>query len=161
MGKSMKIIKLTMGHETMVDDEDFEYLNQWKWHVLCGKGKIYAASTIKINNKQTTIYLHQMILRPMPGYETDHLDSNGLNNCRGNLRYATHTQNNRNRKKRKSTTSIYKGVCWHRKKMEWRSEIRLNGTKKWLGAFYNEVDAALAYDRKAKELFGEFARTNF
>lgn len=167
----MKRILLTQGKFALVDNEDFKWLNQWKWHARFNKFNWYVARSVyrsvytsrgrkkRINNK--CIYMHRLILglEDNDNNEPDHKDGNGLNNQRFNLRRCSHQQNTQNKKKRINKTSRYKGVCKSHKK--WCASIRNNNNLIHLGYFRNEVVAAKVYDQKAKELFGEFARTNF
>src|SRR5690606_29091416 len=90
----------------------------------------------------------------------DHKDGNGLNNVRSNLRKATLAENNRNVRKQYGTTSRFKGVCWHLRMSKWVARIHYNGTAYYLGSFDDEREAARVYDDWARQLHGEFARTN-
>jgi len=137
----MKEIKLTQGKVALVDDEDFEYLNQYKWYASQGYAK-----------RRGNIMIHQQL----GFYEGDHLDGNGLNNQKYNLRFCTSAQNNMNRQKRNNCKSKYKGVSRQKHGIKWIAYI--NG--KYIGSYDIEEQAALAYNHKAKELFGEFARLN-
>lgn len=163
----MKIIPLTQGKSVLVSDEDFEYLNQWKW---CVSHYGYAVrSCRRPNGKKGILWMHRalmerMLNEPIPdGYQVDHIDSNSLNNQRGNLRLATKSQNqmNRQNKKRAGNTSRFKGVCYARRERVWRAETKLKGKRINIGSFDSEEDAARAYDAVARELFGEYARLNF
>ena len=91
----------------------------------------------------------------------DHKDRNSLNNHISNLRWCSKRQNNQNRSKRKNTTSVYKGICFDKSKKKWCAQIKHNAQLIHLGCFSDETDAGRAYDRKAKELFREFAHLNF
>ena len=91
----------------------------------------------------------------------DHKNRNSLNNHISNLRWCTRKENNQNRSKQKNTTSVYKGVCFHKKANKWTAQIKHNGQKIHLGLFTDESEAARAYDRKASELFGVFSHLNF
>ncbi len=99
------------------------------------------------------------LMNPTPGLRVDHIDGNKLNCRRANLRTCTHAENIRNRKKHKNGSSRFKGV--HNDGVRWRARIKLNGKAKSLGTYRTEIEAALAYDRAAREMFGEFARPNF
>jgi len=149
-----KSIPLTQGKMALVDDEDFDKLNQYKW---CFDGQ-YAQS--KIGNKTTR--MHRVIF---DSPQVDHVDGDGLNNQRSNLRACNHTQNQMNSVKRKSLSiklsSKYKGVSWHKQTEKWRARIQTSQGCLYLGLFEVEEDAARAYDEAAKENFGEFARLNF
>jgi hypothetical protein len=103
------------------------------------------------------IRMHQQILG-ITGI--DHINGNGLDNRRCNLRSATNSQNQANRRKQKNTSSIYKGVTWNKHAKKWLSQVKFNYEGIYLGLFISEIDAAIAYNAKAKELFGEYARIN-
>lgn len=155
----MKEIKLSQHgknrglYVALVDDDDFDYLNQFKWQVQANKYGLYA----KRHMNGLTIRMHWDI---MGGKLIDHIDGNGLNNQRNNLRFCTHSQNAMNKKSDKNTTSKYKGVCWYKTRSVWVGQIGINGKSTCLGYFTDEIEAAKAYDREAKILFGEFARLN-
>lgn len=157
----MREIKLTQGKVAIVDDEDFDRLNKFKWYTIKRQNIYYAERAIWVAGKSKKHIMHQMILEPRPGYETDHIDGNGLNNQKENLRYATHQQNISNQRKHSRTSSRFKGVCWHKKAKKWMAHITKDGIFLYLGLFMGEIDAALVYDKAAKIYFGEFARTNF
>lgn len=162
-GAKMKEIKLTQGKVALVDDEDFEELNRFKWQAHKSGKTFYAARRMVDEGKRKFLTMHQSILNPIVGFKTDHKDGNGLHNWRSNLRYATHSQNVANAPKRKGAISIFKGVSPLPTYINarWVAYIRVNGEGKYLGCFANETDAAVAYDKAAREFFGEFARTNF
>ncbi len=155
---TMKRISLTQGKFALVDDEDFERINQYKWYAGKNKRTYYAGRHFC---SRTTIRMHRVIMNAPKGMEVDHRDGNGLNNCKGNLRFCTQSQNQQNQQALQGGTSLYKGVSSHTKDKKWRACITLNSKTYYLGNFYNEIKAALAYDEKAKELFGEFAYLNF
>lgn len=153
----MKEIKLTQGKTTLVDDEDYDRLNQHKWHYHCG----YASRSITINKKKTTWRMHWDIIgRPNDGFEIDHIDCNRLNNSKTNLRMATRQQNVANSGLRKTNTSGYKGVSWYKRYNKWLAQIYYNGHRVNLGYFNNKVDAAKAHDNAAIKLFKNFAKLN-
>lgn len=155
----MKEISLTQGKVALVDDGDFDWLNHYTWHALKTGYTFYASTSIFWNGKHKNVYMHRLLLDIPSGFDTDHRDSDGLNNTRANLRVASRSLNNANSRKRKGTTSKYKGVSWKSDKGKWRAQIRLN---RWfyLGCFVNEIEAALAYNKAALEHFGEFAKLN-
>lgn len=165
---NVREIPLTQGKVAIVDAEDCEWLNQWKWYAHRedrGKGDLYISyavrTTKKADGRRTTVSMHREILRLNPGESgVDHIDHDGLNNTKVNLRLCTQSQNNANGRKRKGA-SRYKGVNWRKRGRKWRSEIRLNYKSYYLGLFVDEIEAACAYDAKAKELFGEYAKLNF
>ncbi len=158
---NMKEIPLTQGQFALVDDEDFELISQYNWYANKRDATFYAATSIKKGGKWTTLQMHRLVMDAQKGQEIDHRNGNGLYNCRTNLRFCTRSQNNQNRKPQGNGSSKYKGVSWCKSSNEWKAEIKSNYKCIWLGRFKNEIDAAKCYDKKAKELFGEFARTNF
>jgi len=160
----MKKIPLTKNLFALVDDGDFEYLNQWKWHAQPNSNTFYAARTKIVRNndaiERPTILMHREILRPKAGKFTDHVDGNGLDNCRDNLRECSRSENARNKGKQANAFSKYKGVSWHMRQKKWNARITVNGKTISLGSFENEKDAALAYDKAAKTLHGVFCQLN-
>ena len=161
----MKEIILTQGMVSLVDDIDYDFLNQFKWSARkAHTGDFYAIrNSLSENGKRHTIYMSRQIL----GLEikdirqTDHINQNTLDNRRGNVRICTHQQNNRNRKSFSNTTSQFKGVHWEKQRGKWRAQITMNGKHKHLGYFDFEIDAAEAYNVVAEKCFGEFACLNF
>lgn len=150
-----KLIPLTQEQFSIVDNADFDWLSQWKWHYVAKDGSQYASRTSQ------GIKMHRVILNAPTGIYVDHIDGNGLNNQRSNLRFATPQQNMHNQRpqQRENKTSPYKGVALNYKK--WRAHIRVNGKLIVIGRFDFELDAARAYDAAARQFFGEFARPNF
>lgn len=157
----MKEIKLTKGQVALVDDSDFEYLNQWKWCARKHRNTFYAQRSLpRVNGKQETVQMHRFILGLTdPKVLTDHKDWNGLNNQRSNLRVATVSQNNANKKPK--GTSKYMGVSLLSRDNVWVANLYKNGKHYWLGRYNTEKEAALAYDEAAKKYHGEFANINF
>jgi hypothetical protein len=159
----MKYIELSQGQRAKVDDGDFDWLNQWKWCAEWNREtrSFYAVrKSDLVDGKRHHVCMHRLVLGCLPGRLTDHKDHDTLNNQRYNLRIATNAQNQHNQKARKGS-SIYKGVTWHKRDERWAAGIVCDMKRHSLGYFTNERDAALAYDAKARELFGEFACTNF
>ena len=157
----MKEIKLTQNKVALVDDEDFEYLNQFKWYVLKRPYTYYAARSIRLTNgKQTLILMHRVILNVPKGMETDHINHEGLDNRRINIRICTKNENCMNRNSYKNRSSRFRGVYWDKNCKKWRAQIGYKKKNYHLGLFLSENEAALSYDNKAIELFGEFANLN-
>lgn len=152
----MKEIRLTQGKTALVDDEDYVYLSQWKWHYSHG----YAIRAEIVNNKQIKIYMHRFVMSAPKNVEIDHVNQNKLDNCKNNLRLATRKQNTFNVGKKSNNTSGYKGVSFQKNANKWAAYIEVDGRKVHLGLFYNPIEAAYAYDDAAKKHFGEFAATN-
>ncbi len=159
----MKIINLTQNKVTLVDDADYNWLNQWKWCTIKTKRGFYAVRGFTVcKNKQILIYMHRQILGLKYGdkKQGDHQDHSTLNNQRCNLRICTSQENTFNSRGRQNSFSQFKGVCWHSSNKKWIASIRLNKKLKHLGYFDSEKDAAEAYDKAAKKYHKEFACLN-
>ena len=152
---SIRYIALTKGMFATVDAADYEWLSRCKWHVS-GRATVYAAS----NWQGKRVYMHRLLMNPPPGYVVDHIDGNGLNNRRTNLRICTQMQNQWNRRATKGT-SVFKGVSYNKEMHKWEAAIIVDKKKYPCGFFDDEIEAALACDRKAWELCGPYARLNF
>jgi hypothetical protein len=157
----MKLIPLTKGFFTQVDDVDFEELKKYKWHAKRDRRNIYACRISLRSEGHKTIRMHRQILNCTQKQEGDHIDHNGLNNQRGNLRIATHSQNLQNNTGRGS--SKFLGVSREQtgNYVRFRALIQHNKISICVGSFKTEIEAAKAYDKKAIELHGEFANLNF
>ena len=151
----MKYIQLGRSpKKAVVDDDDYELLNQYKWH--CNPDG-YAVRNVWNSRKCKTISMHRFIINTPDGMLTDHINHDRLDNRRSNLRVCSLSQNHINLRNTINRTSGKRGVSWDKKSRKWRAQIELSGTKYHLG-FYDEIDEAhQIYLNKAKELFGEFA----
>ena len=160
----MKRIPLTQGQFALVDDEDYEKLSQYKWHARWNKtsNTFYAdRHTRKSDGRRTKIQMHREIMDASPGLDVDHIDHNGLNNTKSNLRLITHRQNSYGNIRHKRGSSRFKGVNWDKQHQQWRAQIYVNKRKVNLGTFNSEIDAACAYDAAAAKHFGEYGTYNF
>ena len=156
----MMKIKLNNGDIALVDKEDYEKLNKWKWKVN-NHGYVCRSAHPPGSRKTINIYMHRFIINPPDGLVVDHVNRNPLDNRRCNLRLATRSQNQGNRKMQKNNKSGYHGVNYSKMMGKWRAEIKTYDKRRHLGFYGNIEDAAKAYDDAAIEYFGEFARLNF
>jgi hypothetical protein len=153
-GASMtKSIPLTHGKFALIDDEDFEKLNQYKWRFHGG----YAVTKIS----GVTTYMQWVVFGRKQGFQVDHISRDTLDNRKSNLRHATKAQNGINRGANKNNTSGFKGVSWNKSKNKWDSQIAISGKHVLIGRFTKPEEAARAYDEAALKYFGEFAYLNF
>lgn len=170
----MKVIPLTQGKHTRVDDADYAALSQFKWNASQRKMTWYAVRNEPygpvIDNrgrrKNYKVLMHRQILGLGRGERGDHRNNDGLDNQRHNLRRCTAQQNGFNRQKSRGCSSRFKGVCWCKQHEQWVSYIGDSNKnpkirRRHLGLFDSEVAAARAYDSAANELFGQFAYLNF
>lgn len=157
------LIPLTQGYYAIVDKDDYEMLSKFKWRVKPSKsGVVYAFRRQYINGgkgKTTPIRMHRFIMNADDGQMVDHINGNGLDNRKSNLRFCCNQENAANRKKAHGT-SKYKGVNWHKAAKSWVAQATLNDKKIHLGYYKTEEEAALAYNKGAVIVFGEFARLN-
>lgn len=153
----MKKIQLTQKQVALVDDSDYDYLNQWNWFALKDKKSFYAARTIRIGKTFKKILMHRLIMSPPDNKQIDHINGNKLDNRRSNLRICSINENRYNQGPLKSNTSGYKGVSWHIHSKKWIARITVNGNRKFLGYFANKKDAGHAYNKAAIRYHKEFA----
>ena len=158
----MKKIKLTQGKDALVEDEDFERLNKFKWRAKFDGYNWYAYRNNRKGLKNSPIAMHREILNLSmgDGKYIDHINHYGLDNRKSNLRVCTHAEN-LYRQRSRIGSSRYKGVSWNKQSKKWTAYIAKNGLQKHLGYFKDEMIAALIYDLNAIKYFGEFASTNF
>ena len=153
----MKQIELTQGKFAIVDDEDFEEVNQYNWYFAQG----YAVRNVKVSGKQKTQLMHRIVTNCPADMDVDHANHDKLDNQKVNLRVCSRSENNQNQQTRTySKSSVYKGVIFNKHANKWMARIMLNYKHKFLGYFANEIDAAIAYNVAAIEMFGEFALLN-
>lgn len=161
---SVAYVPLTMGYEAIIDAEDVEWVQRDNWRASierradCSLRTVYALRTDRSNGIKRTLALHREILKPPPGLQVDHINGNGLDNRRANLRIATPAQNARNARMRRNNTSGFKGVRLHKPSGKWVAEIKVNNTTKSLGAYEAAAEAHAAYARASAELHQEFGR---
>lgn len=156
----VKIIPLARdrGFALVDDGEDFELVRPYNWRIYVAPMTCYAHTYIGVGRARTFVRMHVLITgkRGM-----DHIDGNGLNNQRSNLREATSAQQKQNRRKSAGKSSQFKGVSWSTTKGYWVAHITGANRPRHIGVFTDEIEAARAYDMEARKAFGAFARTNF
>ena len=159
----MKQIELTKDEFALFDDEDFVTVSQHRWYLRSDGIRKYAAARVIREHRRTTIEMHRLVLGLNIGQKimVDHIDGNGLNNQKTNLRLANDSQNQMNQRPRRGCTSEYKGVSRCSETGMWRSKIVVARKQIYLGRYKDERKAAQAYDEAAERLFGQFARLNF
>jgi len=166
-------LKLTQNKEALIDEEDYENLSKFKWHARKGKtnntwyaGRSFKKFKSKSRGGYRILLMHREILQPKKWEVVDHKNGNGLDNRRSNIRICTIQQNLRNAKAYAGSTSKYRGVSWHKDSTlknggKWCARITLGPKRtKRLGLFKTEIEAAKAYDKAAKQIFGEYAKFN-
>ena len=155
----MREVDLTRDRVAFVDDVDHADVVQFKWyaHRVRDTDLWYAYRAVGPRGGQVTVSMHGYLT----GFsKTDHIDGDGLNNQRINMREATHAENMRNVGLSRGNTSGFKGVVWHKQAQRWYAQISVDSRSRALGLHDTPEDAALAYDRAAVEFHGEFAKTN-
>lgn len=154
----MKQIPLTQGLVALVDEEDYDrVMAAGKWYARRGGSTFYAQRRAPQGGDRK-IRLHSFLTGwPL----VDHINLDGLDNRRANLRQASHAENMWNRRRLSNNTSGFKGVRWHKVHGKWEARIRTDGRRRHLGSWSTAEEAAHAYDAAARELHGEFARLNF
>lgn len=160
-GPGERIIHLSRGFQTVVNEEDYAVLATFNWTVQLdyNRRKAYAVRWETIDRRRFKIYMHRVIARPPKGAITDHADGDGLNNRRGNLRVCGYHENAANGVFTKLGFVQYRGVTFEGNRF--RARITFLGEREHLGYFDSAEEAARAYDRRALEMFGEFALVNF
>lgn len=174
-----KRIKLTQGKYAFIDEGDFELVSKHKWFyrksgrtngkngyaetAIYNKEKYLIAKKEGHHRYNDSLFMHNLIMQPPKGMVVDHIDRNGLNNCRENLRVVTHSENYHNYPKKKGR-SIFKGVHYFERLKNtkpWQSGTTVNGKSVYWGTFKTEIEAAKMYDKKIQEIYGSNAILNF
>lgn len=143
-----------------VSDSDFKVVSKFKWSIFAGNTTFYALTTWIEKGKKTTKYLHRLILNAKSNEFIDHIDHDGLNNQRRNIRLCSPAQNSKNMSKHRDNQSGLKGVSLDKRRGNFRSRIKIGNKHVWLGSFRCALDAAHAYDAAAKKHFNQFAKIN-
>ena len=158
----MKEIKLTQGKFALVDDEDFDFLNQWKWcaHYNQGSRTFYVQRSERKEHVRVCYHMHRVIMKTPDNLFVDHSDGNGLNNQKSNLRNCDKFGNTKNKRKHKVGSSKFKGVSWDSWHNKWKCRVTNNKKVIQLGRYDSELEAAKVYNEAALKYHGEFANLN-
>lgn len=153
----MRVLGISNGFHTIIDDQDYNEISKFKWSAETSRsGGVYAVRA----ERGKRIKMHRLILNAEKGQEVDHINGDGLDNRRSNLRLATHRQNAMNVPKKDRGRSRFKGVSWRADRGKWRATINVNYKQSYLGLFSDEVSAAKAYNEAAIFHYGKFAHLN-
>ncbi len=159
--QSISLIPLTRNKFAIIDSEDFERISKYKWNCLKTG---YASTSVGGRKNKIMLYMHRVIMFPCNGFVIDHINGNKLDNRKSNLRWCLQSENSKNRIKSsiKNKTSIFKGVYKRKdgRKKCWTAIIKINRKNLIIGSFYEEKEAALAYNKAAKKYYGNFAKLN-
>lgn len=155
----MKRIPLTQGKFAIVDDNDFEWISKIKWYARKDRNNYYAEN--HKGNRKSSTKMHRMIINAPEGFSVDHINGDGLDNQRKNLRLCTTEENTRNRDKQKNNTTGYKGVTIHKKTGLYQAQTTHHKKHVSFGYFKTAKEAARAYDKNIRLLHKDFSKTNF
>jgi hypothetical protein len=155
---NVAFVPLTRGFEAVIDAADAPLVGAFNWHLRVTGRLVYASRNDRSGGRNAKVQLHRFLLPPPDGMIIDHIDGDGLNNRRANLRLATNTTNAQNTRRRIDNTSGFKGVSWHPGERKWLAKIKVFGRAKHLGYFNDPEVAHYAYIAAASTFFGDFAR---
>ena len=155
-------VPLTKGYEAVIDAADASDMSKWNWHARTDGDRVYAARNVPTDphGKRGVMQMHRQIACPPLGMEIDHIDGDGLNNRRDNLRVATKSQNQCNRRPLPTSTTGLKGVSPYKRCGTWHARISAGGKRICLGYYKTPVEAHAAYVAASKRLHGPFGRTS-
>lgn len=148
----MKTIPLTQDKFALVDDGDFAELSKHRWYARKDLNTYYAQRKEKVGNKWVFVHMHRVIAGTPDGMKTDHIDGNGLNNQRSNLRIVTHQENMMNMRKRKDNTSGYKNIYWHKREGKWMVMMNYKNKTYYAGDYKDLEDAKNALKKLRQDL---------
>lgn len=152
-------VPLTQGYEATIDAADLRLVEGYNWYAEARRHSVYARRDDQDGQSRIRVYLHRKICGCPDGLQVDHIDGDGLNNRRNNLRAVTAEQNARNQRVKPKNKSGFKGVSWSKRDAKWRAFIRASGMHLGLGSYDTPEAAHAAYCKASAELHGEFGRT--
>lgn len=156
-----RTIPLTQGKVAIVDTDDYEALSAHKWRANYTPSTFYAVREQSVGGVRRVFLMHRVLMAPAPGLYVDHINHDGLDNRRANLRVCTNAENQRNGRSRAGSSSKFLGVYWSAARSRWGAQIKIGGQTHGLGRYLDETEAARAYDAAAREHHGQFANPNF
>jgi hypothetical protein len=151
-------VPLTQGYEAVIDADDVALVEGWNWCACVVGRMVYAVRTNNSDPRRRLIHLHRAVMGNPEGLVVDHIDCDGLNNRRGNLRLATTAQNQHNSRAHKDNSSGFKGVYWCNSNQKWGASIQVNRKRRYLGSFVTPEEAHAAYCAASSKMHGEFGR---
>lgn len=161
----VKIRNFRASVPAFIDDQDHDFLSAFVWYVDPGTSTLYARKMESRRKggswKTKSVSMHRLIVNAPRGKDVDHINGNGLDNRRANLRICSRKENLGNQRVRTNNTSGFKGVYWHNRAKKWCAQITENEHGRHQGLFQTKEEAARAYDLAAKNLYGDFAKLNF
>jgi hypothetical protein len=157
-----KAISVAKGMKALLDSKDFAAVSKFDWTAWKIRGRIFVARTVLARGARKKQYLHAFLLKPGRGKNVIFLSGNRLDFRRKNLAVTDAQGRSAHRKiSKKGNSSRYRGVSWHKKSGRWQAVIKNREKLEWLGNFSSQKEAAHAYDKRAKQLYGKFASLNF
>ena len=152
-------VPLTHGYEAIIDAADVPLVEVKNWYASVRLNTSYARSNVTNGTERSHVFIHNFLMGNSKGLFVDHIDGDGLNNRRCNMRFATHAQNMRNARIRCDSTTGFKGTNFHKQSGKWMARIRVNDKSNYLGLFTSPEEAHAAYCAASEKYHGEFGRT--
>ena len=152
-------VPLTKGYEAIIDAEDAPMVDGRNWRAMVSRNSVYAVYMTMIATVSRATLMHRALMSAPGDMQVDHINGNGLDNRRANLRLATVVQNAMNRGPQSNNTSGFKGVTWEKRRLLWRAKIRIDGKERHLGYFPTREDAHSAYAKASATHYGAFGRS--
>lgn len=154
----MAYVPLTRGKTAVIDAADAHLVGGVNWCAVKFGDTFYAATNRRLDGKRRVAYAHRDLMTPPDDMIVDHIDGNGLNCRRSNMRLATRAQNVRNSRRPKHNTSGFKGVSYNRKNQRWQAHIKVDSKSTYLGLYATPEDAYAAYCVASERYHGKYGR---